>query len=143
MGDDFFDVVPREGFDVCCGEFLKEKLITHAAGRFATTPFLRAKHGKVYLRPLQKLGHGTSHLHGAAIISGGAANPIKHIEAGVILYGGYIEALSPREPVLCGKAPRVASSLHFLQGSCRSTAQFAFSDEVAAQVGNIISRPDT
>ena len=89
-----------EGIDVRGCQFLKKKLITHAAGGLAGATFLGAQHGKVHFRPLQQLGHGARHLHRAAIIRGRTANPVKHIEAGIILDRGHAEAFGPVQAIL-------------------------------------------
>ena len=143
MGDDFFDVVFRKRLDVRGGKLLKEKFVTHAACGFAGATFLGAEHGEVDLRTLQKLGDRAGDFHRAAVVCGGAADPIEHVEVGVVRNGGHVEAVGPLEAILRRESPRIAGALHFLQGRRGRTAQFAFANKMAAQVGDVIGGPDT
>ena len=122
VGDDFFDVVFRKRLDVRGGKFLKEKFVTHAACGFAGATFLGAEHGEVDLRTLQKLGDRAGDFHRAAVVCGGAADPIEYVEVGVVRNGGHVEAVGPLEAVLRGESPRIAGALHFLQGRRGRTA---------------------
>src|SRR5690625_1907018 len=146
-GDDAFALVrvevlvdedAVEGCDVLCRKLVVEVLVAGAAGGIARALLALAQHRVVDAGVIEDLRHRAGGPLRTRVVGAGAAHPEEHLELGVRVDGGDLEALCPLHALVLANAPGVAETLHAAEGRVQLGREFALHHHlVAADVDDV------
>jgi len=115
-GDDFFNLVVVQDFDIFCGHHLVDHFITGTSGEISRTFFFCSQYGKADACFLENLNQGFGYFFGSVIKGTGTAHPEQVIHIRVFCHGFHFQTLCPVGSFVIADTPWIPVSFESFQG---------------------------